>query len=31
MSIQQGGNLPGSGPWTLDYIIATRNFGLFLK
>jgi hypothetical protein len=31
MSIQQGGNLPGSGPWTLDYVIATRNFGLFLK
>jgi hypothetical protein len=31
MSIQQGGNLPGSGPWTLDYVIAVRNFGLFLK
>jgi hypothetical protein len=31
MSIQQGGNLTGSGPWVLDYAIAMRNFGLFLK
>jgi hypothetical protein len=31
MSIQQGGNLSGSGPWVLDYAIAMRNFALFLK
>ncbi len=31
MSIQQGGSLPGSGPWKLDYAIAMRDFGLFLK
>jgi hypothetical protein len=31
MSIQQGGSLPGSGPWKLDYVIAMRDFGLFLK
>jgi hypothetical protein len=31
MSVQQGGSLPGSGPWSLNYVIALRNFGLFLK
>ncbi|WP_027133169.1 hypothetical protein [Geminicoccus roseus] len=31
MSVQQGGNLPGAGPWKMDYVIAMRNFGLFLE
>jgi hypothetical protein len=31
LSIQQGGNLSGSGPWKLDHVIALRRFGLFLK
>ena len=31
MSIQQGGSLSGSGPWALDYVIAMRDFGLYLK
>ncbi len=31
LSIQQGGNLPGSGPWSLNHVIALRSFGLFLK
>ncbi len=31
MSIQQGGNLTGKGPWTLDHVIALRNFALLYK
>ncbi|WP_159714189.1 polysaccharide lyase [Geminicoccus flavidas] len=31
LSIQQGGNLSGKGPWKLDYVIAMRDFGLSLK
>jgi hypothetical protein len=31
LSIQQGGNLRGSGPWALDHVIALRNFRLHLN
>jgi hypothetical protein len=31
MSVQQGGNLPGSGPWKLDHVIALRDLQLFIK
>jgi hypothetical protein len=31
LSIQQGGNLKGTGPWALDYVIALRNFRLHLQ
>ncbi|WP_027132856.1 hypothetical protein [Geminicoccus roseus] len=31
LSVQQGGNLRGPGPWELDHVIALRDFRLYLN